>query len=215
MTLDIDNNLIPRVRNLIDEVAHDAMEDFSSDLNAEIKQSIIMAAQKLKRELGRQFLLPVSYNASVTGNSDGTGIINLPDDYGELAEFQMRGWLQPVTDLIEPGSLEAKQQMHPWTRGSASKPVAMIILKDGNNMIKYYSAAKNAGAYDHTLDHFDYLPVIDDDTDMLPIVDNMYDILLYQSAALLMLSKGETQIAEQFASMGMTQPQPADAATNN
>lgn len=212
MTLDIDKDLVPKIRNLIDEIAHDATEDFSSDLNAEIRQSVIYAAQKMKRNLGRQFLEPQRFDAVVSGSDDGTGTLTLPEDFGELVEMQMQGWLQPVTDLIESGSVEAKQQMHPWTRGSWCKPVAMMVLKEGANVIKYYCAKKEED-YIHVLDHLDYMPIIDDATEVLPIVDDMYDILTYQAAAILMLSKNETQAAEQFASMGTVQPHPADAAT--
>jgi hypothetical protein len=213
MRITIDN-LIVSVRKLIDEVAHDAVEDFSTDLNAEIEQSVIMAAQKLKRDLGRQFLIPVDYEATlVYQDGDGSGTATLPDDFGTVVEFQLKGWKQPVTDLIEPNSTEAKQQMHPWTKGSPSKPVAMVTLKDGANVLKYWSAPKKNGTYSHELDHFHYLPVIDESTDVLHIADEVYDLLLYQSASLLMLSKGETAIAEQLASMGTLQPLSAAAAT--
>ena len=215
MTLSIENDLIPKVRTLIDEVAHDATEDFSSDLDAEIRNSIIMAAQKMKRDLGRAFLLPVSFDrCALTAGDDGIGTATMPDDFGTLVEFQLKGWLQPVTDFIEPGSAEAKQQMHPWTRGSASKPVAMVTLSaNGVNSITYFCAQKQGDAYRHELDHFHYIPVIDDSTEVLPIADEAYDMLLYQSAALLMLSKGETEIAGQLASMGSLTPQQEVAET--
>ena len=213
MKLSIENDLIPRVRTLIDEVAHDATEDFSSDLDAEIRNAIVMAAQKMRRDLGRAFLLPQAFPSTLTAGEDGSGTATMPDDFGTLVEFQLRGWKQPVTDFIEPGSAEAKQQMHPWTRGSASKPVAMVTLSDNANRIRYWSAAKQGDTYIHELDHFQYLPIVDDSTDVLPIADEAYDMLLYQSAALLMLSKGETDIAGQLASMGSLTPQQAVAET--
>jgi len=213
MKLSIEKDLIPRVRTLIDEVAHDATEDFSTDLDAEIRNAIIMAAQKMRRDLGRAFLLPLNFTSTLTAGADGSGTATMPDDFGTLVEFQLRGWKQPVTDFIEPGSAEAKQQMHPWTRGSASKPVAMVTLSDNNNSIRYWSAAKQGGTYVHELDHFQYLPIVDDSTDFLPIADEAYDMLLYQSAALLMLSKGETEIAGQLASMGSLTPQQPVAET--
>ena len=213
MKLSIEKDLIPRVRTLIDEVAHDATEDFSTDLDAEIRNAIVMAAQKMRRDLGRAFLLPLNFTSTLTAGADGSGTATMPDDFGTLVEFQLRGWKQPVTDFIEPGSAEAKQQMHPWTRGSASKPVAMVTLSDNNNSIRYWSAAKQGDTYVHELDHFQYLPIVDDSTDFLPIADEAYDMLLYQSAALLMLSKGETEIAGQLASMGSLTPQQPVAET--
>ena len=214
MRIEIED-LAKSVRKLIDEVAHDAIEDFSTDLDAEIEQSIILAAQKLKRDLGRQFLIPKSFDSTlVYQDGDGSGTATLPDDFGTVVEFQLRGWKQPVTDLIEPNSTEAKQQMHPWTKGSPSKPVAMVTLKDEANVLMYWSAPKKNGTYQHELDHFHYMPVIDDSTDVLYIADEVYDLLLYQSASVLMLSKGETAIAEQLASMGTLQPMNSVAATD-
>lgn len=206
MTISIET-LIQQVRTLIDEVKHDATEDFSTDLEKEIRHSIILAAQKMKRDLGRQFLLPIKWEASLAFGDDGSGIATMPEDFGTLVEFRLKGWKQGVTDLIEPDSIEAKQQMHPWTRGSASKPVAMVELsQDGtNNVLRYWSAPKGVSGYSHVLDKFEYLPVIDEQTESLPITDEAYDLLLYQSASLLMLSKGETQMAEQLASMGTLQ----------
>lgn len=212
MTISIDD-LIPQVRNIIDEVKHDAEEDFSTDLEKEIRQAIIYAAQKMKRELGRAFLIPKRIdgrNTSITVNqvnSDGVGTISLPADFGEIVELQMSGWQQPVTSLIEPGTNEARQQMHPWTRGNHIKPKAMMTLDSaGNNVIEYFTAARQDGNYVHELQHMDYMPIIDGDTRSLPIADDMYDVLVYQSASIFMLSKGETQLAEQFASMGTLQP---------
>ena len=217
MTINIDTDLIPRVRTLIDEMAHDAMEDFSTDLNAEIRQAVIMAAQKMKRDLGRAFLQPCTYNATlVYQDGDASGTATIPEDFGTLVEFRIKGWKQSVTDIIEPGSIEAKQQLHPWTRGSVSKPVAMVTLsQDGSsNVLRYWSAPKENGIYRHELETFQYMPVIDDSTKRLPIADDAYDMLLYQSAALLMLMKGETQMAEQFASMGTLQKTEPEAATS-
>ena len=204
MTYSIDS-LIGLVRKAIDEVAHDASEDFSTDLNAEIRQAIILAAQRMKRQLDRQFLEPIAATGvTVSGtDTDAVGTVTLPDDFGDIIELQLDGWLQPVVELIEPGTKQAKQQLHPWTQGTPEKPRAMMTLNsEGANVIKYYRAPLVDGKYVHKLDHLHYLPVIDDSTESLPIVDNMYDVLIYQSAALVLAGKGETQYAEQMASLG-------------
>ena len=204
MTYSIDS-LIGKVRTAIDEVAYDASEDFSTDLNAEIRQAIIIVAQRMKRQLDRQFLEPIAATGvTVSGtDTDAVGTVTLPDDYGDIIELQLEGWLQPVVELIEPGTKEAKQQIHPWTQGTPEKPRAMMTVgTEGANVIKYFRAPKAEGKYVHKLDHFHYLPVIDESTEELPIVDNMYDVLIYQSAALLLAGKGETQLAEQMASLG-------------
>ena len=204
MTYSIES-LIGLVRKAIDEVAYDASEDFSTDLNAEIRQAIILAAQRMKRQLGRQFLEPiVATEVTISGTDTGAvGAVTLPDDFGDIIELQLQGWMQPVVELIESGTKEAMLQLHPWTMGTPEKPRAMMTLNStGKNVIQYYRAPKLEGKYVHKLHHFHYLPVIDDSTESLPIVDNMYDILIYQAAALVLAGKGETQLAEQMASIG-------------
>ena len=61
-------------------------------------------------------------------NGDGSGYIDLPDDYLRFVSFKMNTWLQDNNKPIEPerNRAEYKLQRYVATRGGISKPVCVL-----------------------------------------------------------------------------------------
>jgi hypothetical protein len=130
--------LTGKVRKAIDDIAPGVIpgvvDSFSSDLDAEIAQALEHAATSLSSSLPIELLEPEIITETTTApswsrgarTSDGSGYIVLPTDYMRFVSLKMATWKGTVTDLIEPGSEADKMQRSPWSRGTATKPKAML-----------------------------------------------------------------------------------------
>jgi hypothetical protein len=126
--MDIDKeNIIGKIRTAIDDIAPDVSDSFTDDVDAELWQAVYHAAIALSEELPIQLL-----DASVeklTGTVDtarGFAYGKLPENYLRFVSVDIAGTAGILTELIEPGSDMEKMQRSPWSRGTATKPKAMM-----------------------------------------------------------------------------------------
>lgn len=113
-------------------------------------------------------------------NSDGTGYIELPDDFLRLVSFKMVEWSRAVTKPISEDSPQYNLQKISYLRGKPTKPVVVIRNDYGDSIqaikkiLEYYSVVS-----DHDIERALYIKT--DVAENLP--DNIIDALAYQCAS--------------------------------
>lgn len=121
---------------------------------------------------------PVSMDiASGTSNDDGSGYVELPDDFIRLVSFKMTEWNRAVTTPISEDHPKYNLQKNTILRGKPAKPVVVlrnIYDSTSKKILEYYSVSS-----DHTIDRALY--VKSDVAENLP--DEIIDALAYQCAA--------------------------------
>ena len=121
-------DIIGKIRTAIDDIAPAGTADsFGTDVDSELWQAVIHACGELSAELPVN-LLDVSIEDS-TGTVDtrrGFAYTALPDDYLRFVSLDVEGWAGIVRELMEAGSDAEKMQRSAWSRGTATKPKAML-----------------------------------------------------------------------------------------
>ncbi len=95
------------------------------------------------------------------GQTDGSGLIQLPSDYLRLVSLQINGFKRDIVNLITPEDPLYKLQSNPFVRGSKSKPIAFLAQKvvggTPRQVIHYFSL--NIGDT-HATEQFVYVALI-------------------------------------------------------
>lgn len=215
--MDIEKSvIIGKIRTAIDDIAPSVTDSFTDDTNTELWQATWHAVQVLLLELPLDMLEPSAMeDLSATENDDGSGSIDLSDDFLRFVSLQLRTWLRPVTELMEPGSNEALSQTSKWSRGTPEKPRAMIDYDDdGNQILRYWTAGKVNGTYDHTISILNYIPMAEQVstqqegqvTPAVPYItcvlkDTAEPLVINRAAAIFFEGKKEPETAEKFRNM--------------
>ena len=215
--MDIEKSvIIGKIRTAIDDIAPSVTDSFTDDTNTELWQATWHAVQALLLELPLDMLEPSAMaNPTITGNTDGSGKITLDDNFLRFVSLQLSGWLRPVTELMEPGSNEALSQTSKWGRGTPEKPRAMLDYDDdGSLIIRYWTAGKDNGTYDHTISILNYIPMAEQVTtqqqgQVTPAVpyitcvlkDTAEPLVINRAAAIFFEGKKEPETAEKFRNM--------------
>lgn len=201
------SDIVPKIRTAIDDILS-ISDSFAANTDDEMWQAAWYAVESLQESLPLDMLNPkadATYYASgqhQTANSDGSGHLVLKDDFVRFVSLSLTSWDgSVVTELLEPGSDEALRQNNKWGRGSASKPRAMLDHDaSGNKIIRYWSAGKSGGQYNHAVAIFNYIPEATLSTDN--ITSALKDIaerhVVYQAAAIFLEGKKEPELAEKF-----------------
>ena len=124
----VKDTIIGKIRKAIDDIAPSGTTDsFVSDANDELWQATIHAATELSLELPIDMLDVTVYSGTGTiDNARGFAYALLPSDYLRFVSIDVAGWKGIVRELIEQGSDAEKMQRSVWSRGTASKPKAML-----------------------------------------------------------------------------------------
>lgn len=112
-------------------------------------------------------------------NLDGSGRVELGDDFLKLLEFRMVGWRRSVFRPLIQGSKEYLRQFNPTCRGGVAKPQVAVVLKDGKQLLEYFSLPPEAT---HEIEVATYIPRCT--PDQLP--DSLSDILCWLAAHLVL-----------------------------
>lgn len=79
-------------------------------------------------------------NITPQPREDGSGRIELPDNFLRPVSLQMKGWKRSVTEFINASHPQYGLQFNPHTRGGIAKPVAAWLVDDnGSQVIDYYA----------------------------------------------------------------------------
>ena len=197
------SSLREKVRKAIDDIAPNAVDDFGTDANAEIDQALLHAAISLSRSLPLELIVPTITSTQTTGNreEDGSGYVELPSDYLRFVSLTVNGWKGSVEELMERGSEAEKMQRSIWSRGSATKPKAMldatISAPTIKEVIRFWPSTTTNTA---TLV---YIKTASESSGSLvcAIRDECEKNIIYLACSLFMEGKKENVLAEAFAKL--------------
>lgn len=118
-----------------------------------VDEQLPIAANEVLLSVPIHKLFPTTLTSvTPTSNQDGTGVIELPDDYLRLALLQMKEWSVPVHIAISADHPLYKQQFNKYTRGHQNKPVVVYSNNGSKQYLEYYSVSN-----DHTVKTLSYI----------------------------------------------------------
>lgn len=207
MEIDI-SKAIGKVRTAIDDIKGTLDDDFATDVDTEIRQALRHSVESLLMELPPALVTPsVCKPTSSTpswSRSTGTmgdGMIVLPDDFLRFLDIQVKGWKGALYELMEAGSEEERRQRSPWSRGSNSKPKAMLDTDiDGKRTIHYWPGSENA-----ELVRLSYVPMWSEADDKIScsLRGEVEKNVIYRAASIFLEGKKEHDAAEHFKQLSM------------
>lgn len=205
-------DIIGKIRTAIDDILQpEAMDSFSDDTGDELWQATIHAVGQLSLELPIHLLDASIESGDGTIDTDrGFAYLALPSDFLRFVSLDVTGWAGILAELIEPGSDAEKMQRSPWSRGTATKPKAMIDHDDqGNRVIVWWpgDAEHKAGQLTYVAAPTVNEPEEDQDANATEnddvsidcaIRDEAEQYIIYRAASIFFEGKKETDIAEKF-----------------
>lgn len=200
-------DIIGKIRKAIDDIAPTGITDsFVTDVNSELWQATLHAAIQLSTELPINLLDATVANLAGTIDSNrGFAYGQLPEDYFRFVSIDIAGTASILTELIEIGSDEEKMQRSPWSRGTATKPKAMLDHdENGNKVIVWWP-----GSEVHNSAQLAYIATPEQVTVATAEVTTVPAIVcairpeaeqqvIYRAASIFFEGKKEGEIAEKF-----------------
>ena len=137
----------------------------SAKIEKLIEGSFVEAWRRCVKVMPRTWFANKSFSDAPlsTDLSNGTGFVELPNDYYLLTSFKMRGWKKNVQDAIIANEQIMAMQANMYVRGTQTRPICVIDMQDVNGEIKtvlrYYSLKE--GLESHTVEQAIYVPIVE------------------------------------------------------
>lgn len=134
----------------------------NAQIDRQIEGSYVDAWRRCVKVMPRSWFENKSFKESVHTPDlvNGTGYIELPNDFYLLSSFKIAGWQKAVQEAAVNNERVAAIQSNEYTRGSMIRPVCVIELVEAageiKHVLRYYSTAKALLA--HTVDQAIYVP---------------------------------------------------------
>lgn len=203
------NDIVAKIRTAIDDVTPTASDSFTDNTNNELWQAAQHAVQALLEELPFDMLdVHVEQKNGTVDNNRGFAYAKVDDDTYRFLRFvsiDISGTASILNELIEPGSDLEKMQRSPWTRGTVTKPKAMLDYDEsGNRVIVWWPGDSThdnaqltyiAEPILHTAATAEITSIPAIECDIRDIAERM---VIYRAAAIFFEGKKETAQAEQF-----------------
>lgn len=192
------NDIVAKIRTAIDDVTPTASDSFTDNTDNELWQAAQHAAQALLEELPFD-MLDISVD-SLTGTADsdrGSMYSKVDSSFLRFVSIDITGTSGVLNELIEPGSNEAKMQRSPWSRGSNTKPKAMLDHDntDGARIIVWWPGdSANSKA---TLRYIPEATITSSSIDCA-VRSEAERMVIYRAAAIFFEGKKEPETAEKF-----------------
>lgn len=191
------------VRTAMDENAHgDALrleEDSDTlDIDGIIRSKIEEAVRFVTSSAPVELLDGgVPFADSICWCENGSGWVQLPDDFFRLIVFRMSDWSRPVYNAISALDAQYKLQHSKFAgvRGSAQKPVVAIVQSPTGRRLEFYSC-KNTSAHVMQAVYYPY-PMIDRDGG-IDIPERLVRPVVYEAAGLSLQAIGSEAAAAMF-----------------
>lgn len=147
-------SIIQKVQLKLDEITpYDSGEIVN---NGFVDELLDDSVKTLLLKLPGYLTAPASMGiATGTDNGDGTGYVQLPDDFIRLVSFKMGEWSRAVTDPITEDHPKYNLQKNVYLRGKPVKPVAVIrniYDSSSKKILEYYSVVSS-----HTIERAMYV----------------------------------------------------------
>lgn len=176
------------MRSIMNEIGEDTtvslLDEDTIRLDDYIKSVIPEAVSMIVQVSDRCVNPKSSTNPVVHANEDGSGMLELPDDFIKLIALQMQGWKRIVSMTYPLGGETHKQQCNMATRAGRSKPVAILSVdSQGKRVIEYYSLPKGE---EHVVSMFVYEAAFNEDEGLnMDIGNSLFGALCYMCASLV------------------------------
>ena len=237
MQVEVDD-LIEKVRIALDDILPDpetTTDSFAADVDTEIEQALLQAAEEVIMNAPAELLEPTVYVSAGSTDSDchalddehddGRGYFILPKEFLRLLEFQLVGWPGILTELVAPGTDEARMQRSKWSWGSPEKPKAMLSYKtitvtststetetetrstttELRPCLLYWTAYKDGSSYKHLVKHLTYVeqPSVSGVPEKLDCAakDTLEKNIIFTACRIFLTGKKETALADKFAEL--------------
>lgn len=207
MTIDI-SSMIAKIRTAIDDVKGTVDDDFSTDADMELEQALHHGVEALLLELPPTLIEPTVIKNTTTSpewsRSSGTmgdGYIVLPADFLRFLQIRVGGWKGTLYELIEAGSDEEKQQRSKWSRGTNTKPKAMLDTDaDGKRIVRYWPGIASA-----ELEELAYVPMWSEASGKITCAlrKETEKNIIYRAASIYLEGKKEDALADRFKQLSM------------
>lgn len=227
MELDIETT-IGKIRTAIDDIKGTLDDDFAADVDVELKQALSHSVESLLMELPPSLLIPSvltgrgesadetetsgseggesPVDSEVTGawrvsSGDTGGEVVLPEKFLRFLDMKETSWKAVVYELIEAGSEEEKMQRSPWSRGSSTKPKAMLDVNESGERIVRFWPAKSGS----TLEFLHYVPSASEAEGKIicALRDETEKNVIYRAASIFLEGKKEHDMADNFKQLSM------------
>ena len=196
--------LIMNEANMADEQGRMFVGADTAQVDRQIEGSYVDAWRRCAKVMPREWFENKSFksNSPIPSLADGTGYVQLPDDFYLLSRFKMRGWQKAVYEASVENERVASIQANEYTRGSEIRPVCTIGVEDVSGTIKkvlrYYSLKK--GILSHTIEQAIYVPITKsmkdmDKSEQLNLADQVIEPIAYIAAATVFTMHGKDKIA--------------------
>lgn len=191
------DKLIAEVRTTLDENAEQSSYIQSNADNLElddiIRAKLLDAARDVTEQAEVSMLEPIKMETTVTATDSG-GTLSLPEDFLRLVSLKLKGWNRSVTVVAGEGSDIERMQRNKYTRGTALKPVCVSGHDaDGKPILEYFGTGSE-------VEKALYMPLPALDGEYLPISKLLRQAIVRRAAGLVLLSRGETELAERYLS---------------
>lgn len=168
----------------------------------EIIESKIEAAARIVELTASAHLLgpTTPFGKSVgwhTRVGNGSGYIQLPDDFLRLVTFQMSDWRKAVTTPItEDNALYLQQSSrYPGIKGNPQKPVVAVVHDADGLLLEFYSCT---GGKDVYVKKAEYMPIPKIKEGRIRLSEKLVQAVVYQTASLVAQSVGNDAVAEKM-----------------
>ena len=207
MTIDI-SSMTAKIRTAIDDVKGTVDDDFSTDTDTELSQALHHGVEALLLELPPTLIEPTVIGAtrSTPAWSRGTGTMGdgyivLPTDFLRFLQIRVGGWKGTLYELMDAGSDEEKQQRSTWSRGTNTKPKAMLDTDTaGKRIVRYWPGSASA-----ELQELAYVPMWSESGGKITCAlrSETEKNIIYRAASIFLEGKKEDALADRFKQLSM------------
>lgn len=161
-------------------------------LNDIIRSKIVEAVKRIHSE-APPYLLDGGYNFgdAVYWMDNESGWVLLPEDFMRFVVFQMDDWSRPVffANNTDDAEYDLQSSRFKGIRGTAQRPICFISIRPEGRVLEFYSCKSEDAKVSRAV----YLPYPQvDDYDSIEICQRCYDAVVYTTAALVLITFGDT-----------------------
>lgn len=193
------SDIISQVRIAIDENSPAssgalALDADNLDLDLLISQKISDAVRLVHQQAPAALVDGVPLTGTIKGNQDGSGSMQLPEDFMRLGVFHMDTWKRPVTVPIDDRHPDYILQKNKFVRGNTDKPVCVITTdRDAKKIVEYYSVTSDVAK--HVMLKGTYLPFPIIANGQIQVCEKLVAAVVYMTAGLVFTALNETDRA--------------------
>ena len=190
-------DIVAKIRTAIDDIAPSVADSFAADVDKELWQAVKHAATELSAELPINLLdANVESLQGTVDDARGFAYGKLPAGYLRFVSIDITGTSGILCELIEPGSDAEKMQRSPWSRGSSTKPKAMLDHdENGKKVIVWWP-----GDSEHNSAQLTYVKAPKEENNAIycAIREEAEHLIIYRAASIFFEGKKEGAIADRF-----------------